>query len=111
MPSVPAGGSKSPVVLFKTPAEPLETDSYCRALSEDFDPHIVPVLADKFHTDELRTILQAQRRWEAVVITSRRGAEAWARAAELEAGVEAGASGARLRESDIWAPGRALGPD
>ena len=111
MPSVPAGGSKIPVVLFKTPAEPLETDSYCRALSEDFDPHIVPVLADKFHTDELRTILQAQRRWEAVVITSRRGAEAWARAAELEAGAEAGASGARLRESDIRAPGRALGPD
>jgi uroporphyrinogen-III synthase len=84
MSSVTAGAGKAPVLLFKTPTEPLEADPYHQTLSEDFEPYFVPVLAEEYHIDELRAVFREHERWEGVVITSRRGAEAWVQAAELE---------------------------
>ena len=72
--------SKSTVILFKTPSDPVSSDQYLQTLSPAYQPHFIPVLEEKYHLDSLLTILQQEKEWEGVVITSRRGAEGWIKA-------------------------------
>ena len=69
-----------PVILFKTPADPVASDPYLSALSEKYTPYFVPVLQETFHLDDLCALSTGNKEWEGVVITSRRGAEAWVQA-------------------------------
>jgi len=74
--------AKPPVILFKTPADPVASDPYYAALSRNYTPYFVPVLQETFHLDDLCTVLSGSRKWEGVVMTSRRGAEAWVQAVD-----------------------------
>jgi uroporphyrinogen-III synthase len=86
-----------PVVLFKTPTEPLASDSYQLRLTEaGYSPIFVNVLAERWLTEKLvgillegngrhRGELERKQEWEGVVITSRRGAEGWVQAARKAA--------------------------
>jgi len=89
---MPTGGvcPKTPVILFKTPSDPLSSDSYHQTLSSVYDPHFVSVLIEEYHTDELCQLFREQEggEWEAVVITSRRGAEGWIQAVQTVKGGE-----------------------
>lgn len=73
---------KPPVILFKTPADPVASDPYYAALSSNYTPYFVPVLQEVFHLDDLCALLTGSKEWEGVVITSRRGAEAWVQAVD-----------------------------
>ena len=73
---------KPPVILFKTPADPVSSDPYYAALSSNYTPYFVPVLQETFHLDDLCTLLTGRTEWEGVIITSRRGAEAWVQAVD-----------------------------
>lgn len=67
------------VLLFRTPSE---SDPYDAAFAEaGYKPRSVQALDDELLPDGLVPILAAGGgRWEAVLITSRRAAEAWCRA-------------------------------
>ena len=75
------------VLLFKTPqpGRPSETDPYHRLLTASgLAPVFVPVLEETFQTGELESVLASRderERYDAVIVTSRRGAEGWIRAA------------------------------
>ena len=72
-----------PVILFKTPANTFPSDPYTQLLEEHgYEPSFVPVLNESFRLDELEAIIVGgEDEYEGVVIMSRRGADAWVRAA------------------------------
>jgi uroporphyrinogen-III synthase len=73
------------VVLFKTPTTTNGTDAYEESFSRaGFGITYVPVLQETFHLDQLtRIILDRDSTWGGIVITSKRGAEAWTQAASI----------------------------
>lgn len=83
--SAATSARRSAVIVFKTPSDPVETDPYHVALRDGLDhlgPVFVQVLQEKFELDRLKEIVRAgPDEWAGVVITSKRGAEAWVRAA------------------------------
>ncbi|KAL1408500.1 uroporphyrinogen-III synthase [Vanrija albida] len=91
------------LALFRTPAP---GDAYHAALSP-YAPTSVPALADRLLPGALGPVLRAGAGgWEAVVITSRRAAEAWAAAAgttALDAGAESWSA------VSVYSPGPAVG--
>jgi uroporphyrinogen-III synthase len=71
------------VVLFKTPTTTNGSDSYQESFTRaGCGVTYIPVLQETFHLDQLtRIILDGNPTWGGIVITSKRGAEAWIQAA------------------------------
>jgi hypothetical protein len=78
-PISPQTPSKPKIILFRTPTEPLSEDAYVLHLSSRFAVECVPVLRDELVGQvELERIVEGGgERWESVIMTSRRAAEAW----------------------------------
>jgi len=72
------------VVLFKTPTTNNGTDAYEQQFTRaGFGVMNIPVLQETFHLEELtRIVLDSDAVWGGVVMTSKRGSEAWAQAAQ-----------------------------
>lgn len=72
------------VVLFKTPTTNNGTDAYEQIfVRARFGVTYIPVLQETFHLEELtRIVLDSDAVWGGVVMTSKRGSEAWAQAAQ-----------------------------
>lgn len=75
------------VILLKSPSEDEDRpDEYIQAFEEEeFRPRYVPVLETEFvQVEELKYIIQMgpEDAYSGVVITSRRGAETWQKAAD-----------------------------
>jgi uroporphyrinogen-III synthase len=71
------------IVLCKTASSNEDgVDAYREAFETvGFQVQYIPVLQEDFRLDELRAVLQDRNgRWAGVVITSKRGAEAWIQA-------------------------------
>jgi uroporphyrinogen-III synthase len=83
------------VILFKTPhcGEDTSSDPYARLLgAHRFEASFIPVLEDTYDTTRLEEVIRAGSQtcdptgegvgmYDAVIITSKRGAEGWVRAA------------------------------
>ncbi|WOO77895.1 Uroporphyrinogen-III synthase [Vanrija pseudolonga] len=95
------------LVLFRTPAN---GDSYPTTLAR-YAPISVPALADRLLPSALEPVLAAGAGgWEAVVITSRRAAEAWvAAAASVTLPAEAEAEAEAWSSVQVYSPGPAVG--
>lgn len=73
------------IVLCKTASSNEDgVDAYREAFETvGLQVQYIPVLQEDFRLDELRAVLQdGNGRWAGVVITSKRGAEAWLKAVE-----------------------------
>lgn len=82
----------SQVILFKAPLPPhnIASDPYYQLLrKQGYEPTFIPVLEESFEAQEIESVLLGrQGAFDAVIITSRRGAEGWLKAAQsvLETG-------------------------
>jgi uroporphyrinogen-III synthase len=94
-PSTETEEGPPPCILFKTPAEPLSGEPYHFTLQPAYSPRFVSVLAEEFHPDRLAGILDEEKEWEGVIITSRRGAEGWLEAVYKVQAARTGASTTR----------------
>lgn len=91
------------VALFRTPAV---RDSYMTRLAA-YGPTSVPALADRLLPGALEPVIAAGAgEWEAVVITSRRAAEAWVSAAASLALPAAAEAWSKLQ---VYSPGPSVG--
>lgn len=86
------------IVLCKTPSPTGSgNDGYTKAFeSAGYKVRYLPVLQEEFRLAELRRTLQGVGDWEAVVITSKRGAEAYVQAV---AGLEKVNQGSNVKTS------------
>ncbi|ORY25159.1 Uroporphyrinogen-III synthase HemD-domain-containing protein [Naematelia encephala] len=76
---------RTPIIIFKRPLDIIVSDPYFVDLyaSGEYEPHFIPVLTETFKTDGLRDIIsKGGAAWDGVIITSKRGAEAWIKACE-----------------------------
>lgn len=85
MTTVASESSSRPTVwLFRTPnGSSSHTDPYRVELAgQGYRAVHIPVLKDEFRTQQLEEVFRSkEQRWDGVIITSKRGAEGWVRAA------------------------------